>query len=81
MRCVFCDAPVLEKSERLGPPVTLSGVGVAHERCAQRDLVESRVFGSLRLKDLPTPSLYELRELLLNELNHREGCGSEIELF
>ena len=77
MRCLFCDERMLQDHHRLGAPVTLPGRGVAHSGCAERDLVEKRVFGGISLKDIPVEDLYELRELVLQEVNMREGRNSE----
>lgn len=81
MRCVFCEQALIGSKPHFGQPVTVPGVGVAHTLCAQQDRVQKRVFGPLRLKDVPTESLLELKELVLAEINQRQGVACEIELF
>ena len=82
MRCLFCNIDVMKKQGELGAPITLPGKGVAHSACAEKDLIERRIFGSIALKDIENNDLYELRELLLMEINEREGHSSgEVELF
>ena len=83
MRCIFCFDEVLKQTHLLGRPISVSGQGIAHSLCAERDLVTRRVFGSLELSSLPTSQLYELREMVLTEVNAREGHNNdgEVELF
>jgi len=82
MRCIFCDKDIFKVDTKLGAPVTLPARGVAHSVCATHDLMERRVFGSIELADLSEQDLYELRELVLTEINLREGNNSEeVDLF
>ncbi len=82
MRCLFCDAKVINSSEHLGHPITLPSRGVAHSYCAEKDLIERRVFCNIHLSELPLNDLYELRELALTEINVREGNDSnDVDLF
>lgn len=82
MRCLFCDKKMLIEGSQVGTPITLPGRGIAHSLCAEKDLIERRVFGSIQLATLPQSDLYELRELVLTEINSREGhSGEEIDLF
>lgn len=82
MRCIFCDNSVLVEEETFGAPVTISGRGVAHSRCAELDSISRRVFGSTSLKDIEVDDLYELREFVLTEINDREGLNmAGVELF
>ncbi len=70
------------EGSKVGTPITLPGRGIAHALCAEQDLIERRVFGSIQLATLPQSDLYELRELVLTEINSREGhAGEEIDLF
>ncbi len=82
MRCIFCNKKIIPKNNDLGLPITLPTRGVAHSFCAERDLIERRVFASIHLADLAQADLYELRELVLTEINAREGnANDEIDLF
>ncbi len=82
MKCIFCDANILNSAEHLGQPITLPSRGVAHSYCAEKDLIERRVFCNIHLSELPLNDLYELRELALTEINVREGSGGdEVDLF
>jgi hypothetical protein len=82
MRCIFCEAEVLNSNERLGHPISLPTRGVAHSFCAEKDLIERRVFCNIHLSELPLNDLYELRELALTEINVREGNASDdVDLF
>ena len=80
MQCEFCQQSVFKQQQGSGPPVTIPGRGVAHKYCAEKDLTQRRVFKGLSLTQLAMGDLVELREMLLQELNHREGCTS-CELF
>jgi len=73
MRCIFCEIEVLNSGEHLGHPISLPSRGVAHSDCAEKDLIERRVFCNIHLSELPLSDLYELRELALTEINVREG--------
>ncbi len=81
MKCMFCDKDMLNYDGSMGLPVTLPGRGIAHTYCAEQDLFSRRIFGSIHIKDLPNDDLYELRELVLAEINEREGLSQEPELF
>ncbi len=82
MRCIFCDKEIVGSPQHLGRPITLPSRGVAHSYCAEKDLIERRVFGNIHFSALPVNDLYELRELVLTEINVREGNTSdEIDLF
>jgi len=83
MRCIFCDHEVLKIDDFLGKPISLPGRGVAHIMCAERDLIAKRVFGSIHLTEIALDDLYELREMVLTEINDREGVNKdgEAELF
>ncbi len=81
MRCMFCDKPLVKQDRALGLPITLPGRGVAHTFCAERDLFDRRVFGSIHIKDMASDDLYELREMILAEINEREGKSNDVDLF
>jgi len=82
MKCIFCEKDIMDSPEHLGRPLTLPSRGVAHSYCAEKDLIERRVFGNLHFSQLPLNDLYELRELTLTEINVREGnVSDEIDLF
>jgi len=83
MRCMFCDHRILKVDDFLGRPITLPGRGVAHINCAERDLISKRIFGSIHLSEVPMEDLYELREMVLTEINEREGVNDDgdVELF
>lgn len=69
MRCMFCNKSIFNKET--GPPVTLSGRGVAHSQCAEQDLMKRRVFHNISMKDLADQDLQELYELASLEMNER----------
>lgn len=83
MRCMFCDHEIFKKDDFLGRPMTVPGRGIAHLLCAERDLITRRVFGSIHLSEVKLEDLYELREMVLGEINNREGIvdTGDIELF
>ena len=82
MRCLFCGVKVISSNSMLGEPVTLPGRGFAHQICAEKDLTTRRVFGTISLQDMVEKDLYELRELVLTEINERESTSAgELELF
>jgi len=83
MRCLFCEHSIIIKNDLLGSPITLPGRGVAHKMCAERDLISRRVFRSIHLSEIALDDLYELREMVLTEINHKEGTGNDgdVELF
>jgi len=80
MRCLFCNHHILKVDDFLGKPITLPGRGAAHINCAERDLISKRIFGSIHLSEIPMDDLYELREMVLTEINEREGVD-DVELF
>lgn len=80
MRCPYCSGSVVGDSDI----VVLVGEGPAHRKCYERDVLGQRVFRGLHLPTLELNELYELKEMLLTELNAREQSNSEddgIELF
>lgn len=81
MRCIFCDNDILKSSSRLGHPVTLQGRGIAHSVCTEEDLVVRRIFGSIHIGDLNDSDLHELKDLVVSEINARQGLNEEVELF
>ena len=83
MRCMFCNHTILKKNDYLGQPITIVGRGIAHLMCAERDLISRRVFGSIHLSEVLLDDLYELREMVLAEINNREGVNNsgDLELF
>lgn len=81
MRCIFCEKNILRADKSLGYPVTLQGRGIAHSVCTEKDLVSRRIFGAIHLCDLSDSDLNELKDLVLTEINERQGLNEEIELF
>lgn len=82
MRCIFCDDEVMKIDTVLGSPITLQGRGICHAKCAEKDLIERRIFGSICMSDLTNADLNELKDLVLMEVNEREGRSTgEAELF
>ena len=82
MRCSYCEKAVLGSS-----PITVPGLGPAHEICYQTNLVSNRIFAGLNIALLDNQQLNELSDMVLMEKNARtsETSGSfddfEIELF
>lgn len=81
MHCIFCDQKGLSDTDMKGPPVTISGLGIAHMNCATEDMIRHRVFKGLRLADLVEDELEELNDLVRAELNHKRQVNVEVELF
>lgn len=81
MRCIFCDGNVVTADRSKGRPITIPERGVAHTFCAEQDLFSRRVYGSIHMQDLAMNDLVELREMVLAEINAREGKDNDIELF
>jgi len=78
MRCPFCAKSVVGEPEI----VVIAGEGPAHRQCYERDVLGQRVFRGLHLPSLALEELYELKEMLLTELNAREQSDDDgIELF
>ncbi len=71
MRCMFCNHEIMKKDDFLGKPISIPSRGIAHTVCAERDLVSKRIFGSIHLTEVSMDDLYELRELVVNEINDR----------
>lgn len=82
MRCSYCEKAVLGSG-----PITVPGVGPAHEVCYQTSLIRHRIFAGLNIAELDDLLLNELSDMVLMEKNARssETSGSEddfeIELF
>jgi len=82
MRCNYCKKAVLGAS-----PITVPGLGPAHEICYQTHLVRKRIFSGLNIAALDDQQLAELSDLVLMEKNARmseimENTEEfEIELF
>jgi hypothetical protein len=77
MRCMFCKKQVLNKDDKLGKPISLARRGLAHAKCAEEDLIEKRIFGSIHIKEIPLEDLYELRELVKYEIDLRVKRNNE----
>jgi len=71
MRCIFCENEVLNQDDSLGKPISLPMQGVAHSMCAEEDLIEKRIFGSIHITEVSLEDLYELRELVKTEIDER----------
>jgi len=82
MRCNYCEKAVLGDK-----PITVPGLGPAHEICYQSHLVIKRIFAGLNIAALDDMQLSELSDMVLMEKNARmsesmENTESfEIELF
>ncbi len=77
MRCMFCDKEVLNQDSSLGRPISLPRRGVAHSNCAEEDLIEKRIFGSIHITEISLEDLYELRELVKVEIDDRVKRNNE----
>ena len=77
MRCMFCKQKVLNKDDKLGKPISLARRGIAHAKCAEEDLIEKRIFGSIHIKEIVLDDLYELRELVKSEIEERVKRNNE----
>ncbi len=82
MRCNFCQKEVLGAR-----PITVPGLGPAHDICYQSHLVSKRIFAGLNIAALDDSQLTELSDLVLMEKNARMSAilGNarefEVELF
>lgn len=77
MRCPYCSKSVVGHSDI----VILVGEGPAHKKCYEQSVLGQRVFQGLHLPTMELSELYELKEMLLTELNARENKDNQIELF
>jgi len=75
MLCTFCEEKLLQPEMPPGFLVTLPSDEVAHKACAKQAWVSRKMFGSIKLDKIPEDELYELKHLLLNELNTREALN------
>ncbi len=71
MRCMFCEQEVLKKDDSLGNPISIPSQGIAHSLCAEEDLISKKVFGDIHITEVSLEDLYELRELVITEINDR----------
>ena len=82
MRCNYCEKPVLGAS-----PVTVPGIGPAHDICYQTRLTSERIFNGLNIAQLDDIQFNELSDLVLMERNSRQPTPGlvdnafDIELF
>ncbi len=81
MHCEYCSKSVFAANTTLGKPITVPGTGVAHTHCAQRAMTRHRIFRNLALASLHHEELNELKELVLQEVNERQGNASSSEIF
>ena len=77
MRCPFCRENVVGKKSI----VIVAGEGPAHKHCYERHAYQSRRFANIDLQKLEDTKLFELKDLVLMEINSRQEQESEIELF
>ena len=77
MRCPYCRKSVVGVKE----VKILAGEGPVHLSCYERSVMSQRIFEGLDLPKLSDDSLFELREMLLSEINSRSASADEIELF
>lgn len=77
MKCYYCDKLVHGENG-----LTVPGLGPAHKICFEANQSIRRVFKNLVLTDLNDEELFELKELVIAEENHRNRDASDdIELF
>jgi hypothetical protein len=83
MRCYYCEKEVLGSS-----PITVMGIGPAHDICHKTRLTSERIFNGLNIAKLDDLQFNELSDLVLMERNFRapsEGNAHDneydIELF
>lgn len=82
MRCNYCKKIVLG-----GSPITVPGIGPAHEVCYQTRLTSERIFQGLNIAELDDLQFNELLDLVLMERNSRAPAKGamdkefEVELF
>lgn len=83
MRCYYCQKNVLGAD-----PITVMGIGPAHDGCHQTRLTSERIFQGLNIAKLDDVQFNELSDLVLMERNFRapsEGNSNnnecDIELF
>ncbi|MBV1879510.1 MAG: hypothetical protein KUG79_17850 [Pseudomonadales bacterium] len=83
--CTICDEALLEDTDLKGWPLRNEGYGYVHSICAEQDVanrVTKRVFGStIKLCGISKNDLLELKELVQQELNARDGVNTDVELF
>lgn len=78
MRCPYCSKSVVGQPE----VVVIVGEGPAHKHCYEGHIIGQRTFRGLHLPSLELSELYELKEMLLTELNVRESLdANSVELF
>ena len=77
MRCMFCKQEVLNQDDSLGRPISIPMRGIAHSNCAEEDLIEKRIFGSIHITEISLEDLYELRELVKVEIDDRVKRNNE----
>ncbi|MBL4796387.1 MAG: DUF2175 domain-containing protein [Oleispira sp.] len=82
MRCHYCEKAVLGAN-----PITLAGIGPAHDVCHQIQLTSARNFKGLDIAQLDDVQFNELSDLVMMEKNSRVSSlgqasdSFEIELF
>jgi len=82
MLCNYCEKSVLGAS-----PITVPGIGPAHDVCYRTRLTSERIFNGLNIASLSDVDLNELSDLVLMEKNsrahslHASNDEFEIELF
>lgn len=81
MKCEYCGESIFKHNSRSGTPITVAGVGIAHLRCAETAVFSKREFKNISLNALSLEELRELKEMLLQELNSRDGNGNAFEFF
>lgn len=76
MKCCFCSRSALQ-----GQPITIPGIGPAHQACYEKYLIDQRVFRRLNLRELSDHELDELHDLVAMERNARHHVNDSIELW
>ena len=78
MKCIICNEPVYGKQG-----LTAVGLGAIHKQCFPGHSLDRRVFQSLDVSALNDEDFIELKEIVLAEINAREGASQQasIELF
>ena len=80
MNCPYCRKNVVGHSK----VVMILGEGPAHSSCHEQHTLSDRSFNNLHFPSMTLEELYELKEMVLVELNARNRADSindEIELF
>ncbi|MCJ8311519.1 MAG: hypothetical protein HRU38_02295 [Saccharospirillaceae bacterium] len=76
MRCTFCEEKLLRPNMPPGSLIIIDPNEYAHKSCAEQAWVSRRMFGSVKMNSIPSNDLFELKQLLINEINLRDNLSS-----